>query len=172
MATTRRGGDEMTPSTQPAPLAFSTAFGLLMVTAAAIHTNRAGVFAIGVAVVALAAGLRYRAAATLSVLSAIAAIVLSVPPPLFAALSGLSAAAYLVIRHAAGAGVVTTTRPTVIAMVTFTLIGIGATSVPLHLPWLPLVAPPAVVVIFLLAAWPFLRGQRIKQLESGHTRAG
>jgi hypothetical protein len=172
MAATRRGGDEMAPSTQPAPLAFSTAFGLLMVTAAAIHTNRAGVVAIGVAVVALLAGLRYRAAATLSVLSAIAAIVLSVPPPLFAALSGLSAAAYLVIRHAAGAGVVTTTRPTVIAMVTFTLIGIGATSVPLHLPWLPLVAPPAVVVIFLLAAWPFLRGQRINLLESGHTRAG
>jgi hypothetical protein len=172
MAATRRGGDEMTPSTQPAPLAFSTAFGLLMVTAAAIHTNRAGVVAIGVAVVALLAGLRYRPAATLSVLSAIAAIVLSVPPPLFAALSGLSAAAYLVIRHAAGAGVVTTTRPTVIAMVTFTLIGIGATSVPLHLPWLPLVAPPAVVVIFLLAAWPFLRGQRINLLESGHTRAG
>jgi hypothetical protein len=57
-------------------------------------------------------------------------------------------------------------------MVIFTLIGIGATSVPLHLPWLPLVAPPAVVVMFLLAAWPFLRGQRINPLESGPTRAG
>jgi hypothetical protein len=170
MAAIRPGGDEMTPSTQPAPLAFSTAFGLLMVTAAAFHTNRAGGAAIGVAVVALFVGLRYRAAATLSVLSVIAAIVLSVPPPLFAALSGLSAAAYLVILHAAGAGVVTTTRPTVIAMVAFTLVGIGATSVPLHLPWLPLVAPPAVVVTFLLAAWPFLRGQRIKPLESGPTR--
>src|ERR1700738_2445855 len=163
MATTWRDGDEMTSSIQPAPLAFSTAFGLLMVTAAAIHTDRAGVVAVGVAVVALLAGLRYRAAATLSVLSALAAIVLSVPPPLlaafpptvfsvppplFAALSGLSAAAYLVIRHAAGAGVVTTTRPTVIAMVTFTLIGIGATSVALHLPWLPRVDPPAVSVSF------------------------
>jgi hypothetical protein len=172
MATTWRDGDEMTSSIQPAPLAFSTAFGLLMVTAAAVHTDRAGVVAIGVAVVALLAGLRYRGAATLSVLSVIAAIVLSVPPPLFAALSGLSAAAYLVIRHAAGAGVVTTTRPTVIAMVTFTLIGIGATSVPLHLPWLPLVAPPAVVVMFLLAAWPFLRAQRINPIESGPTGAG
>jgi len=162
----------MTSSIQPAPRAFSTAFGLLMVTAAAIDTDRAGAVAIGVAVVALLVGLRYRAAATLSVLSVIAAIVLSVPPPLFAALSGLSAAAYLVIRHAADAGVVTTTRPTVIAMVTFTVIGIGATAVPLHLPWLPLVAPPAVVLIFLLAAWPFLRGQRITPRESGSPRAG
>lgn len=162
----------MTSSIQPAPLAFSTAFGLLMVTAAAFHTDRAGAAAIGVAVVALLVGLRYRAAATVSVLSTIAAIVLSVPPPLFAALSGLSSAAYLVIRHGAGAGVVATTRPTVIAMVTFALIGIGATSVPLHLPWLPLVAPPAVVVIFLLAAWPFLRGQRINLFESERTRAG
>jgi hypothetical protein len=172
MVTRRRGGGEMTSSIQPAPLAFSTAFGLLMVTAAAIDTDRAGAVAIGVAVVALLVGLRYRAAATLSVLSVIAAIVLSVPPPLFAALSGLSAAAYLVIRHAADAGVVTTTRPTVIAMVTFTVIGIGATAVPLHLPWLPLVAPPAVVLIFVLAAWPFLRGQRITPRESGSPRAG
>jgi hypothetical protein len=34
------------------------------------------------------------------------------------------------------------------------------------------VAPPAVVVMFLLAAWPFLRGQRINPIESGPTRAG
>lgn len=172
MAARRWGDAEMTSSIQPAPLAFSTAFGLLMVTAAAINTDRAGAVAIGVAVVALLVGLRYPAAATLSVLSVIAAIVLSVPPPLFAALSGQSAAAYLVIRHAAEAGVVTTTRPTVIAMVTFTVIGIGATSVPLHVPWLPLVAPPAVVLMFLLAAWPFLRGQRITPRESGPPRAG
>src|SRR6202047_3979811 len=105
----------MPPAIQPAPLAFSTAFGLLMVTAAAVHTNRAGVVAIGVAVVALLAGLRYRGAATFSVLSVVAAIVLSVPPPLFAALSGLSAAAYLVSRHAAGAGVVATRPPTAVA---------------------------------------------------------
>lgn len=162
----------MMSSVQPAPLAFSTAFGLLMVTAAAIHTDLAGGIAIGVAVVALLVGLRYPAAATLSVLSVIAAIAVSVPPPLLAALSGLSAAGYLVIRHAAEARVVTTTRPTVIAMVTFTFIGIGATAVPLRLPWLPLVAPPAVVVIFLLAAWPFLRGQRINPPESGPIRAG
>jgi hypothetical protein len=162
----------MTSSVQPAPLAFSTAFGLLMVTAAAIHVDRAGTIALGVAIAALVVGLRYRAAATLSVLSVIVAIVLSVPQPLFAALSGLSATAYLVIRHGAGAGVVTTTRPTVIAMVTFTLIGVGATTVPLHLPWLPLVAPPAVVVMFLLAAWPFLRGERIRLPESGNTHVG
>jgi hypothetical protein len=106
------------------------------------------------------AGLRYRTAATLSVLLVITAIVLSSPPPLFAALSGFSAAAYLVLRHAAGSGggLVTTTRPTVVGMVGLTLVGITATAVPFQLPWLPLLAPPAVVVIFVLVTLPFLRG--------------
>ena len=129
----------MTVPIQPAPLAFSTAFGFLMVSAAAVQAGKAGSIALVLAVIALLIGLVYRAAATLSVLSVIAAIVLSNPPPLFAAVSGLSAAAYLVLRHAAGppAGLVTTTRPTVIGMVGMTLVGIAATSVPLRLPWLP-----------------------------------
>lgn len=148
----------MRSSAQPAPLAFSSAFGMLMVVAAAIHADRAGTIAIGLAVAALLAGLWYRPAGTLSVLLVIAAIVLSPPPLLFAALSGLSAAAYLIIRHAAGLGIVTTTRPTVLAMIGFTLVGVVATWVPLQLAWLPLLAPPAVVVMFLLVTIPFLRG--------------
>jgi len=131
---------------------------MLMVVAAAIHADRAGTIAIGLAVAALLAGLWYRPAATLSVLLVIVAIVSSPPPLLFAALSGLSAAAYLVIRHAAGLGIVTTTRPTVLAMIGFTLVGVVATWVPLQLAWLPLLAPPAVVVMFLLVTIPFLRG--------------
>jgi hypothetical protein len=75
-------------------------------------------------------------------------------------LAGLSAAAYLVIRHAVGAGVVTTTRPTVIGMVAFTLVGIAATVTPLSVPWLPLLAPPAVVATFALVMVPFLRSQK------------
>ena len=148
----------MRSSAQPAPLAFSSAFGMLMVVAAAIHADRAGTIAIGLAVAALLAGLWYRPVATLSVLLVIVAIVLSPPPLLFAALSGLSAAAYLVIRHAAGLGIVTTTRPTVLAMIGFTLVGAIATWVPLQVAWLPLLAPPAVVAMFLLVTIPFLRG--------------
>jgi hypothetical protein len=75
--------------------------------------------------------------------------------PLFGALAGLSAAAYLVIRHAASAGIVTTTRPTVLGMVGFTLAGSLAAVVPLSVPWLPLVAPVAVVVMFILVMLPF-----------------
>ncbi len=138
-------------ATQPAPLAFSTAFGLLMVAAAAINADRAAVVTAAVAVGAVLVGLRYRSAATLSVLLVVAVIVLSDPLGLYAALSGLSAAAYLVLRHAASLGVVTTTVPTVLGMVGFTLVGVVATAVPATLPWLPLVAPVAAVAIFVVA---------------------
>ena len=140
-----------------------------MVTAAAFGADKAASVALGVAVVAMLIGLRYRSVATVSVLLVIAVIVWSNPPPLFAALSGLSAASYLVLRHAAGpsGGLVTTTRPTVVGMVGMTLVGIVATSVPLRLPWLPLLAPPAVVVIFVLVTLPFLRARRTDPLESG-----
>jgi hypothetical protein len=163
----------MTMPMQPAPLAFSTAFGFLMVTAAAVQADNAGSIALVLAVIAVLTGLVYRAAATLSVLLVIAAIVLSDPPPLFAAVSGLSAAAYLVLRHAAGppSGLITTTRPTVVGMVGMMLVGIAATSVPLRLPWLPLLAPPAVVVVFVLVTLPFLRGRRADPSESGGARA-
>ena len=147
----------MIASNQPAPLAFSTAFGLLMVAAAAINTDRSGAVVAALAVGALVVGLRYRAAATLSVLLVVAVIVLSSPSALYAALTGLSAAAYLVLRHAASLGVVTTTGPTVIGMVGFTLVGVVATAVPVTFPWLPLVAPVVVVAIFVVATLPFLR---------------
>ena len=44
----------------------------------------------------------FRPAATLAVLLSVATIVLSDPPLVFVALSGLCAAAYLVCRHAVG----------------------------------------------------------------------
>lgn len=150
----------MTRPLQPAPLVFSTAFGFLMLTAAAVNADKLGFVAVVMAAIAVLAGLRYRTAATLSVLLVITVIVVSNPPPLFAALSGLSAAAYLVLRHAAGpsGGSVTTTRPTVVGMVGLTLVGIAATWVPIQLPWLPLLAPPVIVVIFVLVTLPLFRG--------------
>jgi len=162
----------MAPPSQPAPLAFSTAFGLLMVTAAAVHAGKAGYIALALAVVALLTGLVFRAASTLSVLLVMAAIVLSDPVPVFAGVSGLSAAAYLVLRHAArpSAGLVTTTRPTVVGMVGMTLVGLTATSVPLHLPWFPLLAPPAVVALFVVVTLPFVRNPRRDFFESESAR--
>ena len=86
----------------------------------------------------------------------VSAIVLAEPPAVFAALSGLSAAAYLVVRHAVEASVVTTTWPTVIGAIGFTALGALATAAPLHLPWLPVLAAPAAVAIFALVTRPFL----------------
>jgi hypothetical protein len=146
---------------QPAPLAFSTVFGILMAAACAVHADRPGLVAVALAVAAVLVGLRFSAAATVAVLLTAAALVLSEPPVLFAALSGLSAAAYLVLRHAAAAGVVTTTWPTVIGAIGFTVVGAVAASAPLHAPWLPVLAPPAAVAIFAMATVPFL-GERRK----------
>lgn len=148
----------LTVTGQPAAALFSTAFGALMCVAAAVDGDRPGLTATALAVAAVVVGIRFRVAAIFAVLFAMTAIVLSEPPTLFAALSGLAAAAYLVLRHGAGdaAGVVTTTWPTVFGMVGFTLVGVVATTAPLSAPWLPLVAPPAVVLVFVLAIAPYI----------------
>ncbi|MBS4727394.1 hypothetical protein MSM1_03130 [Mycobacterium sp. SM1] len=136
---------------------FSTASGLLMVALAAAgsHGPAAGAQALGV--IAVLAGTVYRPAATLAVLFSVAAMVLSNQlSPVLAACSGLSAASYLVARyaHRGPTGVVTT--PTIVAAVGFTFVGVVAASFPLQLAWLPLLAPPAVLGIYVLATRPFL----------------
>ena len=152
---------------QPAPLLLSTAFGLLMAAAAAVHANPFGLIAAGLAALAVLVGIQFHTAATVSVLLAVAALVLSAPAPLFAALCGLSAAAYLVVRHAAARpGVVTTTWPTVLGIVGFTFAGAVVTALPLQLPWLPVLAPPAIVAIFALVTWPFLHDRHTDTTES------
>jgi hypothetical protein len=97
-----------------------------------------------------------RLAATPAILLTVLAIALCDPSPVFAALSGLAAAAYLVLRYAAGMpGVVTATQPTVVGAVGFTCAGLAATSFPLPSPRLPLSAPVAAVGICTLATRPF-----------------
>jgi hypothetical protein len=147
---------------QPAPLAFSTVFGILMAAACFVDADRPGLIAVALAVVAVLVGTVVPAAAVVAVLLTVVAIVLSDPPVLFAALSGLSAAAYLVVRYAVKAGVVTTTWPTVIGAIGFTVVGVVATSVPLHLAWLPVLAPPAALAIVALATRPFFGLRRVE----------
>jgi hypothetical protein len=144
-----------------APRTFSTAFGLVMVAAAMVQAHGMALVAAGLAMIAVVVGIQFRSAATLAVLLTVSAIVLSDAPPVFAALSGLCAAAYLTLRHAAGrpAGVVAPTWPTVIGAVGFTVAGLVATWVPLRLPWLPLLAPLAILGIYLLATRPFWGGE-------------
>ena len=136
----------------------STGFGLLMVAAAVVHAERLEMLLAALAVVAVFIGLKFAVAATLAVAVTVTLIVVSGAPPLFAALSGTAAAAYLVVRHSFGVrgAVATMTRPTSVGIVGFTLVGIIATSVPLQIAWLPLLAPPAVVGVFLIALRPFM----------------
>ena len=138
--------------------AFATGFGLLMVGSAAGGGHGSAVVAWVPALIAVAVGIVFRPAATVAVLLAAVTAMLSDPPVLFVALSGLCAAGYLVCRHAAGASaqVVLDSWPTAAGAVGFTFAGLVATSFPLQLPWLPLVAPLGALVIYLLAIRPFM----------------
>ncbi len=136
----------------------SLAFGLLMVALGMLQGQNVSFVAGALAAIAVAVGTVFRPAATLAVVLAVATIMLSAPPPVFVALSGFCAAAYLVCRYAVGsqAGVVMGSVPTAVAALGFTFTGLAAASFPLQVPWLPLAAPLGVLAIYVLAARPFL----------------
>ncbi len=136
--------------------AFSAGFGLLMVGLAGLGSQRPAVVAGVAALIAVGAGTVFRFAATLGVLLSVVTIVLSGPSLVFAALSGLCAAAYLLCRHTIGTpSGASIGQPTIVAAVGFTFAGLVAASFPLQLPWLPLAAPLAVLAIYLVATRPF-----------------
>jgi len=137
---------------------FATGFGLLMVGLVADGWHGSAMVAWVAALAAVAVGVVFRPAATVAVLLAAVTATLSNPSVIFVALSGLCAAAYLVCRHAAGASgtVMLDSWPTAAGAVGFTFAGLVATSFPLQLPWLPLVAPLGALVIYLLAIRPFM----------------
>lgn len=139
-------------------VAFATCFGLLMVGLAADGSHGFAVAAWLAALIAVGAGILFRTAATIAVLLAAVTIMLSGPPLVLVALSGLCATAYLVCRHAAGASAwaVMGSWPTVVAAIGFTLAGLAAASFPLQVPWLPLAAPVGALAIYALATRPFL----------------
>jgi len=80
----------------------------------------------------------------------LAVVALADVPPVLTATSGLCAAVFLVLRHTA-----TVTSPTVLGATGFTAAGLAATSVPIHLPWVPLLAPLAVLALYVLVTRPF-----------------
>lgn len=134
------------------------AFGLLMVGGVAAGCRGFALVVAAAALIAVGVGTAIRPAATLAVLLAVATVMLSTPPLVLVALSGLSAAAYLVCRYAVGtpAAVVRESWPTAVAAVGFSFTGLVAVSFPLQLPWLPLAAPLGALAIYVLAARPFL----------------
>jgi hypothetical protein len=139
-------------------LVASAVFGVLMVGLAAVGAHGVAVAAAAAALIAVGAGSVYRPVATGAVLLCVATILVSDPPLVPAAWSGLCAAAYLVCRHAVGTaeGVVMWSWPTVLAAVGFTVAGLVATAFPLQLPWLPLAAPLAALAVYLVATRPFV----------------
>ncbi|MCT7372019.1 hypothetical protein [Mycolicibacterium llatzerense] len=142
---------------QPGARIVSTGFGVLMVAAAAVGTHGPAAVVSMAALAAVGAGLLFRVAATAAVLLTVVALALSDAAPVVAALSGLSAATYLLMRHAAGTNVVTMTRPTVVSMIGFTLAGLAALEVNIDIPWLPLLAPPAAIAIYVLVLVPYAK---------------
>ena len=129
----------------------SLAFGLLMVAAATLASGGPALVLAAVAVTALLAGLVIRLAATVAVVAVVGALALSEPSPVVAAIAGLSATAYLVVRHADGTDAASAlTVPTVLAALGLSAVTVLGATVPLALPWVPLVAPLAVVAAYVI----------------------
>lgn len=140
----------MSMAAAPVTRAVATAFGLVMVASAAAGADRPGLVAALVAAVAVLVANIFRPAATIAVLLVAAVVALADAPPVLAATSGLCAAVFLVLRHTASV-----TAPTVLGAVGFTAAGLAATSLPIHLPWVPLLAPLAVLVLYVVVTRPF-----------------
>nr|WP_090340506.1 hypothetical protein [Mycolicibacterium malmesburyense]CRL69849.1 putative integral membrane protein [Mycolicibacterium malmesburyense] len=133
--------------------ALSTAFGLVMVAAAALPADDAALFVCGFAVLMVLLGNWFRVAATVAVLSTAAVIVIASASPVLAALCGLAGAGYLVLRHTSDV-----TAPTVVSALVFTAVALAAVVLAPSLPWVPLVAPLAVLGAVALATRPFWLG--------------
>jgi hypothetical protein len=136
--------------------ALATAFGLLMAAASAAQSDGRVLTAAIAGALAVLAGIRYRQAATVAVVASACAVAIADPAPAVAALAGLCAAAYLVLRHASGSE--TATLPTISCAVGFSLLAYLATSIPIHLAWLPLAAPLAVFAMYVIVMRPLFVG--------------
>jgi hypothetical protein len=137
----------------------STAFGLMMCAAAGFQAAGPALVLATVAVAVVLVGIAFRAGATAAVLLAAAAQVVAGAPPILAALAGLCAACYLVLRYTEGgsAGWIGASAPALLAALGFTFVGVLAASFPFEVPWLPLLAPLAVFAVYVLATRPFYK---------------
>ena len=105
----------------------ATAMGLLMVAVASIHVHGGMLVVPALAAAVVAAGIVFRSAATLSVVIVAMVVGITGPPAAYAAVAGLCAVTYLVMRHAVNtAGVLT--LPTAVAAVGFTAAGLVASA--------------------------------------------
>ena len=121
-----------------------------MVASAAVQADGPGVIAAIAASAAVLVGSVFRPAASIAVLLTVSVVVFADAPPVLAATSGLCAAAYLVLRHT-----IAITSPTVLGAVGFTAVGLAAASLSIQLPWVPLLAPLVVLMLYVLVTRPF-----------------
>jgi len=143
----------------PAGRALSTAFGLLMVASTALVAEGPSLVGAALAVVAVLFGIRFAGAATLAVMISVVVALLADAPPMSTALAGVAAAAYLVLRYSNSVESVVT-APTAVGALGFSAIGLGATVIPVSVPWLPLAAPVAVLVSYVIVVKPLLAQRR------------
>lgn len=134
--------------------ALSLAFGLLMVAAGAVQADGPALVASAIGLAAVLTGVLIRSVATLAVVATVLALALSEPSPAIVAIAGLGAAAYLVLRHARGGGDAVTV-PTMLGAVGLTVVAMLGAAIPLGLPWIPLVAPLAVIVVYAMVLGRF-----------------
>lgn len=139
--------------------ALSAAFGLLMVAATALVAEGPSLVGAGLAVIAVLLGIRFAGAATVAVTISVVVALLAEAPPMSTALAGVAAAAYLVIRHSNTVESVVT-APTAVGALGFSAIGLGASVIPVSVPWLPLAAPVAVLVSYVIVVNPLLAQRR------------
>ena len=135
--------------------ALSPAFALLMIAAGALGAVGVDFAVVGVAVVAVAAGVRWAGAATLAVGCVVVLLVRTDPPPTVAAIAGIAATAYLVTRFVERPDDVVS-RPTVAAAMGLSALALLAAIVPVEVVWLPLAVPVAVLAAYVVVVRPFL----------------
>ncbi|MCV7015496.1 hypothetical protein H7I40_24145 [Mycolicibacterium madagascariense] len=122
-----------------------------MVAAGAVQSSGPALLAAGVALLAVLAGVAFRGAAAVGVLATAGALALSAPSPVLAALAGMSALVYLMLRYAStGDAAAVLTVPTMLGALGFSAIAVVGATVPLSLPWVPLIAPLAVVALYVV----------------------
>ncbi|MGB3354273.1 MAG: hypothetical protein WBB00_16040 [Mycobacterium sp.] len=131
-------------------LLLPSAFGVLMVGASAYRADGAALIAAGAALIAVLIAGWWRPGAIAAVLLTVLTILLADPAPLYTALAGLAATAYLVLRHE------DPTRPTMLFAVVFASTGAIAVLAPVNVAWLPLAAPLVLLAGYLLALRPYL----------------
>ncbi len=139
----------------------STALGLLMVAASAIGSAGGGRAAMVLAVAAtvgVVAGVRFAAGATCAVVCTAVLLAVSGPESMAALLTGLAAAAYLVLRQGGRADEFAV-WPSLIGALGVSAAVLLAAVVPVRVAWLPLAAPLAGVIVYVIVMRPMLAGR-------------